>query len=372
MAATPFQPRCKRFHPRGFTLVELLVVIAIIGVLVALLLPAVQAAREAARRSQCKNNLKQLGLSVLNFESAKRTFPGGGAIINPNIVDYLEAGKPVGPEKQGLGWQYQILPYLEQGPLANVTTKADLQSTVVPGYYCPSRRTATKVQDVVSPALQVTLTDYAAVVPCGYTDFTLQTRRWPINSGQPGAPTQDSRALRRTYLFGGSSSTDILAIPSNKAYMGVIVRAYWQVIAGRTGKSWQRVVDTPPLTELQHVADGTSNTMLAGEKFVRPDMYEGNSASDDRGWTDGWDPDTMRSTGFPPLQDSLSGTTGGPLEDLYGYEADVVNFGSAHAGGFNCVFVDGAVHTIPYEVDSLLFDRLGDRQDGEVVDLNAL
>jgi prepilin-type N-terminal cleavage/methylation domain-containing protein len=360
-----------RRRAKGFTLVELLVVIAIIGVLVALLLPAVQAAREAARRSECKNKLKQLGLSALNYESARRTFPGGGAIINPDIANYVEGGTPVGPEKQGLGWEYQILPYLEQGALFSVTKKADLQSAIVPGYYCPSRRLPTKIQDVVSPALQVTLTDYVGVMPCGYTDYTLQTKQWPINSGKPGAPTTDSRTLRRTYLFGGASSTDILQIPANKAYMGVIVRASWQILNGRTGRSWQRVPDVPPPTKQEQITDGASNTMMAGEKFVRPDLYDGNSASDDRGWADGWDPDTMRSTGFPPLQDTLVGTTGGVLEDLYGYEADVVNFGSAHAGGFNAVFADGSVHTIPYEVDLVLFDRLGDRQDGEVVDLSG-
>src|SRR3990172_387227 len=97
----------------GFTLVELLVVIAIIGILVALLLPAIQAAREAARRTQCKNQLKQIGLAMQNHVSTHRVFPTGGAVIYPKIGDYVVDDKPLGPDKQGLGWGYQILSYLE-------------------------------------------------------------------------------------------------------------------------------------------------------------------------------------------------------------------------------------------------------------------
>src|SRR4051794_18126873 len=94
------------FRHCGFTLVELLVVIAIIGILVALLLPAIQAAREAARRSQCMNNLKQIMLSIHNFVSAKQVFPGGGIAPWPRIQDYLTSanGQPYGPDKQGLSW----------------------------------------------------------------------------------------------------------------------------------------------------------------------------------------------------------------------------------------------------------------------------
>ena len=117
---------------RAFTLVELLVVIAIIGVLVALLLPAIQAAREAARRTQCKNNLKNIGLSILNFESSLKQFPTGGVGSQVRIDDYLKdsyvngnpnpnpKGPANGPLEQGLGWMYQILPYLEQGAVKNL------------------------------------------------------------------------------------------------------------------------------------------------------------------------------------------------------------------------------------------------------------
>src|SRR3954462_12827398 len=99
---------CGRPSRRGFTLIELLVVIAIIGVLVALLLPAVQAAREAARRDQCSNNLKQIGLALANYESALRVYPFGGG-----------GGRPPGNVVNRWSAQSQLLPYLEQPALFN-------------------------------------------------------------------------------------------------------------------------------------------------------------------------------------------------------------------------------------------------------------
>src|SRR5450631_2470250 len=130
--------RLQRRHP-AFTLVELLVVIAIIGILVALLLPAIQAAREAARRTECKNRLKQIGLGILNHVDTYKVFPTGGARYNAVITTYVVNGKPFGPDKQGLGWAYQILPYLEEGAIKGLTTNDQLQKASIPLYLCPSR-----------------------------------------------------------------------------------------------------------------------------------------------------------------------------------------------------------------------------------------
>ena len=105
----------------GFTLVELLVVIAIIATLIGLLLPAVQSAREAARRTQCANQLKQTGLAILQTESSARVFPSGGITPFPKIEDYSSGGKPFGVTKQGLSWGYQILPFMEGGSIATIT-----------------------------------------------------------------------------------------------------------------------------------------------------------------------------------------------------------------------------------------------------------
>jgi prepilin-type N-terminal cleavage/methylation domain-containing protein/prepilin-type processing-associated H-X9-DG protein len=356
--------RCSK---RAFTLVELLVVIAIIGVLVALLLPAVQAAREAARRSQCKNNLKQIGLSVQNFITAKRTFPSGGTIFEPQLQNYLVGGKPVGTDAMGFGWGYQILPYLEQGAVQNITTTLQIAQTIIPMYNCPSRRGATQWLSIYDGNTYA-LTDYAGAMPCGYTDYSETTRNYPVGTNG----VTDSVALRRPRFYGGQPSNPwVLTVPKNMDYMGAIVRGTKNVVAPVRGgtPTFTAVDSVTSITEMKSIEDGTSNTMLIGEKFIRPDSYEGGMGGDDRGWSDGWDPDTMRSTCFPPLQDANIGL---PTDPLFGTSADVLNFGSAHAGGMNAAFVDGSVHTISYDIDPQTFDNLGDRRDGNIVDLSGL
>src|SRR5688572_23582317 len=109
-------PHARRL--RAFTLVELLVVIAIIGVLVALLLPAVQAAREASRRSQCLNNLRQVGLGCLNFQSSAGAFPTAGGAVE-QFFNPAELSKPA-YGYEGASWMYQILPFIEQQNLYNM------------------------------------------------------------------------------------------------------------------------------------------------------------------------------------------------------------------------------------------------------------
>lgn len=123
----------------AFTLVELLVVIAIIGILVALLLPAVQAAREAARRTQCQNHLKQIGLGFHNHHDVHNTLPSGGR-------DYFSArtfatgGAPEILNRQGWSWMYQIAPYIEQGNLWAEPNDAIVQRSIINIYFCPTRR----------------------------------------------------------------------------------------------------------------------------------------------------------------------------------------------------------------------------------------
>ena len=160
----------------AFTLVELLVVIAIIGILVALLLPAIQSAREAARRNQCQNNLKQVGLAFLNYESAITELPSGG-------WGYYWTGDPdMGTgERQPGGWAFSILPYVEQSNVfvvgegltgaAKRTALAKQVSQPISIFYCPSRRAATlsygpgySFNSANPPDNMVAKTDYAAMV----------------------------------------------------------------------------------------------------------------------------------------------------------------------------------------------------------------
>ena len=115
---------------------------------------------------------------------------------------------------------------------------------------------------------------------------------------------------------------------------------------------------------------------MLGEKYVRSDLYEGGSYSDDRGWTDGWDGDAIRSTCFQPYQDSDgAGYAGQPLNsknDLFGFDLDVYYFGSAHTGGFNCIFADGSIHTLNYDIDVVLFNALATRAGDEIIDGSAV
>src|SRR6478672_9876383 len=364
---------------RAFTLVELLVVIAIIGILVALLLPAIQAAREAARRTQCKNQLKQIGLAILHHADTFRVFPTGGAGPSVDIANYVANGRPFGPDKQGLNWTYQILPFLEEDAIRGITTQAQLQSAQVPLYVCPSRRsvaTRTSANGVAPTFFPV---DYAGAQPCTFQ----------CPPGSPGCPAPatrynplDSVPLAKTgyvanqlSFWGGKNGAvaDASAM-DNQVYDGVIVRSRWRFTGkDASGQSIGTFLNNVPgPVKFARITDGTSHTFMVGEKYVRSDLYDGGSKSDDKGWTDGWDPDAMRSTCFQPYQDSDgSGFQFQPLNspnDLFGIDRDVYYFGSAHSGGFNGIFADGSVHTLNYDIDVVLFNGLTTRAGDEIID----
>jgi prepilin-type processing-associated H-X9-DG protein len=154
-------------------------------------------------------------------------------------------------------------------------------------------------------------------------------------------------------------------------YDGVIVRSRYRRTSAPPFAPY-----APNPTKPAQITDGTSKTFLISEKFVRSDLYEGGSYSDDQGWTDGWDPDTMRSTCIPPLQDSdpiaFSFLPLNSTSDYFGENSDVVYFGSSHTGGINCALADGSVHSISYDVDPIAFNRLGAKNDGELVDMQAV
>ena len=289
---------------RGFTLIELLVVIAIIAVLIGLLLPAVQKVRESASRARCTNQLKQMALAINNYQATLGYYPSGGTVPWANIIRV--GGTAVQAPEQEVGWAFQILPYIEQDRVFKNPDDNTIFKTIIPIYNCPSRRGPTVVD--YNSNLDHALMDYAAAVPGNVNDDT------------------------GTTMWQGGDFTE----PLDSVYFGVIVRA----------KSKSGSV-TPARVE-----DGLSNTFVFGEKRLETLNYSIGDWHDDRGWTDGWDPDVLRVTTISPIRDAPSGVTG--------YE-----FGGPHPVSMNGAFADGSVHAIAYTIDKAVFNSLGDRRDGK-------
>ena len=350
---------------RGFTLVELLVVIAIIGVLVALLLPAVQAAREAARRLQCKNNLKQVGLAMQNYVSARKMFPSGGIAPWPDIENYASGGRPFAADKQGLSWAYQILPYMEQTSVHNLVTTSQLREVPIEGYFCPSRRPVTR--DPLSGAY---LMDYAAAVPAitreqyagNYDDYLVRgaqdTLGCELRGEFWGGTFRPDYEVTANSINGATNpnATTVASLGAEfVGFWGVIVRSG---LCARCDAGKQNTGFFEPIT-FARITDGSSNVMVVGEKRLVPSLYQVGAWHDDRGWSDGWDPDTLRS----------SICEIGPDREIVSAENNVAGyrFGSAHASGMNVVYADSSVRTIDYSINQELLNRLAHRSDGEVV-----
>jgi prepilin-type N-terminal cleavage/methylation domain-containing protein/prepilin-type processing-associated H-X9-DG protein len=362
---------------RGFTLVELLVVIAIIGILVALLLPAIQAAREAARRTECRNNLKNIGLSVHNFYNSYKQFPTGGTSPGARIEDYLQdsatqpnaslrKGPPNGPERQGLCWMYQILPFLEEGALMNVVREEDLQKHIIPLYTCPSRRKPTQGQSGVS------LVDYA-----GATAGPSRSEIGDAIDGYLQAPEDHYPEVFWGCPSCGSGlpSLNVVTNMTNAGtpvqFRGIIQRTDWQIFLpppASLPEGGRHHGFTKKMT-FAKITDGTSKTMFAAEKWVPPAFYDGSNVDglsrdgDDNGWADAWDCNNMRSAMFELRPDSQGQP---PVSNSCNEDGDF-NFGSAHPGGINSLMADGSVQSIAFDINLEVFNRIAHRSDGEAV-----
>jgi prepilin-type N-terminal cleavage/methylation domain-containing protein len=365
---------------RGFTLVELLVVIAIIGILVALLLPAIQAAREAARRTQCKNNLKNIGLAIQNLHDNFKYFPTGGTGPNPVIGNYLrdsgtvapgtERGPANGPLQQGLGWMFQILPFLEEGAVASIVKQEDLQKLPIPLYNCPSRRGITFHEDSA-----VSLVDYAATVggvsrsEVGDAEFQKYLNDTHPSYAHfvskqaenfwccPGCSASEGRGLT-----GKGSPGDAFANGKTPKCRGIIQRCDWR---GTTLFGPGQHIGFMTKMTFSKITDGASKTLLVSEKWVHSSQTNGvrGYTADDKGWADGWDFDQLRSTLIRPRNDGDDPPQAFNNPDQPGN----YHLGSAHSGGINAVFADNSVTFLTYEIDLETLNRLGNRYDGEVI-----
>jgi prepilin-type N-terminal cleavage/methylation domain-containing protein len=355
--------------PRSaFTLVELLVVIAIIGILVALLLPAIQAARESARRTQCINNLKQLGLACHLHVDAFGFLPSSG------WDDWW-----VGCPDQGTGarqpgnWTFALLPFIEeasrhgvgQGFKCETTASRDLigkmVATPISLFYCPTRRPVQAYPHGGRPPRSYTPPPDAAK-----SDYAANMGDIPhFEFGNGPEKIADYDAW--TDKWGHSSPAFVRHVQQNLKINSP---------TGHTGVIFQRSE-----IKFAQITDGTSNTYLLGEKNLPSNCYftwidclpnDGDASNDDQGMYNAQDRDNMRSTHVwrPGFE--------GRVRPLWPPQPDTPDveftwsFGGPHSGGWVAVFCDGSVSFLPYDMDFKIHQSLGSRLDGNLIDRGQL
>ncbi|SIO64983.1 prepilin-type N-terminal cleavage/methylation domain-containing protein/prepilin-type processing-associated H-X9-DG domain-containing protein [Singulisphaera sp. GP187] len=314
-----------RIRPRGFTLIELLVVIAIIAVLIGLLLPAVQSAREAARRSQCVNNLKQIGLAIHNYQSALGAFPPGYASNwRRDSGDEGTAEDDIG---QGWGWGSMILPHLEQTAVYNAINfsltmtyqdNVTAQSIRFNSYLCPS-------------------------------DFTKQL-----------IPVRDETNQQTVYTVASGNYVGMYGIGE---------------IGAAPGRGTGMFYRNSRLT-FADMTDGSSQTIMVGERSHNLSYvtWTGRAiggwlhkTSSFEGGTDQFavDPEESFTMILGPV-----GTENGPRTPNHPM-AHVEDYWSRHPGGVNFVFGDGSVKFIKNAITPVVFQGLATRGGGEVISADS-
>ena len=343
----------------GFTLVELLVVIAIIGILVGLLLPAVQAAREAARRMQCSNNLKQLGLAAHNYVDAHKTFPSGFVSSLP------DPGAPAATELTVWTWGAFILPFIEQGNLANTLQVSKLPlsaalatpvglaaaTTPLPGFACPSDS---------GPALNDFGSQYAGsgdVYPTNSPQFTTYEKKVT-----PDGTTKIAIA-KSNYIGVASVGDSFTPVGGNfNSYGRPVGVFYWN-----------------SNTSFGDITDGTSNTALFGErcyKYKTLFMGAGTALAC-----------SPALTGYSSRNRAVTAALGIPYwginQTVTAWQHQSRSFSSNHTGGAQFALCDGSVHFVSDAIDfrgnsiggmssanqgvDSTFERLLSMNDGQVL-----
>lgn len=347
----------ERCHARkGFTLIELLVSMMIMGVLIAILLPAVQQAREAARQTACRNNFRQLSLALQNYEGTHRTFPPGG-YAQPKQVTNTSSVMLAGPS-----FFVQLLPYIDQGPLSNAMTTSVPGSGDLLGFPPPAAGPNASVVNGVK--LAALLCPSSPLPPMGKAATNIVTM-YPSYVGISGAAP--------TGPFGGLFNETRIRDFSAPIY----------TCDGRVGQaSWGGMLVPNAVVRMSDITDGSSNVAIVGE--CSDYIVQAGTTTKlrvDGGYNSGWTKST-ESTGTESLFKALTGPT--RCENLttvmhpVGYRNWAASTSSsrlstypnrpilsAHAGGAFVALCDGSVRMLSDNMDVIVLKRLATRDDGE-------
>ena len=358
-----------KIHRLGFTLVELLVVIAIIGILIGMLLPAVQSVRESARRTQCANKQRQLGLAVLNFESAHQRFP----------VNQVGAGESDGMGGFGPGyysWLVPLLPFVEQGSLhsmfnlrinngdgddfrmSDTHPNAIAAGTVVDLFLCPSDTSGSGGDNsIVLGSANPASSNYVANAgwPSYATGF----------NGERATPGQFNGVIAlehpsRDIAWHGNSRSTFAAISDGSSNTGMISERLIQI-----GNTVEAIDNYDPRLLSRHARERTETLEWINDEVLRSHRDIFQSIFTGRSW----------SSGYALTAPTYEHVTG-PNSFLGHFntsevQGDVIaSLGSQHPGGVNLVLVDGSTHFISDDIDLEVWWAIGARNDGRVVDIN--
>jgi prepilin-type N-terminal cleavage/methylation domain-containing protein len=292
---------------RGFTLIELLVVIAIIAILIALLLPAVQQAREAARRIQCKNHLKQVALALHNYHESFNTLPPGWIGVNAAGVPDIQGGN-------GFGWAVHILPQMDQIPLSK---KLDFDTSIMSANNVPWHQTV--------------LSEFRCPSDIG-------PEVWDLN--QEGSATVLASVSASNYV--GSWGTVEL---EDTCFPGGL-----PLPPGQRCNS-DGVFSHNSRTRFTDFKDGTSNTFMVGERRFDKELN----------WNATW------LGVVPDGEESLARILGVTDHTPNSPDAHMEDFSSWHVGGAHLAFGDGKVRFISENIDGRVFQFLATRHGGETI-----